>query len=479
MKAEANAPDGVKGERSTWFTTPIGLEAFESQMESVPFLSELHDSHHPFRLLWEAVEPYTRADRNAFMAGLMICCGMWLSGRTKFAGMIDPHMYGVIVGTSSGGAKTTTLNLVMDVMEDVLPGFDKQYVSGLISTQEGLLDELQPAYIPDPSLPELPESTKDITRKLILLPELSVLNVVGSRKGNALNQAMRMAYDRSKQSTRVKKKSESLQVEKDAYVVGSLTNITPAELRWMVTDTEARNGSTNRYYMVWSQRSKDLYIPKLWNKEKDVKYQEAVKLLRDALQCTAKHHPNWTIEEDGTDDCGERGCNSYFEHFSKVFDDLDDSFLDSLQLRKQLFFAKICLILGATDTYAHEHCNDELMPDVVHDVTYIPIEDILDATNWIIEYENTIKHVFGNQKLTDLAQRILHILSAHEDHQMEMSKLHKQLGNNHKVVVINDAINQLIKADLAQRHTMHNGKAGRSAILIRLIAEKGEKRSGG
>jgi len=73
----------------------------------------------------------------------------------------------------------------------------------------------------------------------------------------------------------------------------------------------------------------------------------------------------------------------------------------------------------------------------------------------------------------------LYILSAHEDHQMEMSKLHKQLGNNLAVAVINDAINQLIKANLAGRHKMHNGKPGAPAILIRLIPEKGEKRRSG
>ena len=468
-KAEADTMIGVKGEKTTWFATPIGIEGFESQMDSYPHFDGDEDSAHPFRLLWDAVAPYTRSDRNAFMVGLMTCCGMYLSGRIKFSDIVDPHMFSVLVGTSSKGAKGTTTDKVLDVMEDVLPGFDKKYVEGLISTQEGLLGALQPPYISDPNLPELPIE-KEITRKLIVLPELSVLSVVGQRQGNALNQSMRMAYDRSKQTTRVKRLKDSLKIEKNAYVAGSLTNITPAELRIMVTDTEARNGSSNRYYMTWSARSKDLYIPKPWNKDKDVKYWEAVALLQKTLACAVKYHPMWMIAEEDME---------YFVHFSKQFDDLDDSFIDSLQLRKQLFYIKIATILGATDIWSHENCNDELMKDVVRDVSYIPFNDLEESGMWIREYENTIKHVFNNQKMSDLAQRILNILSADDNKGMEMSKLHGNLGKNHKVVFVNDAINQLVKLKYARRMTMNNGKVGRDAIYVELIAQPGERKSGG
>lgn len=473
LLAEANDPGGVIGKKSTWFTTPVGLEEFESKYNDYDLLSDAESESHPFALLWKVVEPYTQAGRNSFLSVLLACCGMWLSGRTKFSDIIDPHIFAVLVGLTSQGAKGTATDLALEVMEDVLPGFDKQYVEGLVSTQEGLIRVLQPPYIPDPSLPELPESTEGITRKLIVLPEFSILSVVGKRQGNALNQSIRLAYDRSKQTVHIKKRKESLVLAKDGYVAGLLTNVTPTELRVMVNDTEARNGSANRFVYMWSERSKSLYEPKPWDKENDEKYQTAVKLLRDAMQCTARNHPVWLVEKENLD---------YFVHFSKEFEDLKDTFVDSLLQRKRTNFIKVSTILASTDYYAsheHQHCFDELAGDVVHDISHIPFEDLSDAAMWITQCDRTVRHVFDNQKLTDIAQRILYILSAHEDHQMEMSQLHKQLGNNLAVAVINDAINQLIKANLAGRHKMHNGKPGAPAILIRLIPEKGEKRRSG
>jgi hypothetical protein len=161
------------------------------------------------------------------------------------------RIFGVHVGRTAIGRKGDAQGLGRRVRAKVCESFDMgHFHSGGLSSREGLAGAIQ-----DPQ-GEDSDGTDD-KRLLIVESEFSNTLAQGKREGNTLTAALRDAWDGNDIKPLVKHSPTHCT---DPHIA-IWANITPPELRGMMTDRDVSNGFLNRFLFVWAERTQLVPLP--------------------------------------------------------------------------------------------------------------------------------------------------------------------------------------------------------------------------
>lgn len=202
----------------------------------------------------KAVSPHTEADPAAILVQLLAGFGACIgssphikASNTKHHAVIHP----LVVGRTSDGAKGTALGVVMALLRNALPEFERDNLTSGLSTAEGLTEAVRDAA----GAPDSEEFDEGIADKRLLITESEYKNVFtrSRREGNTLGPTLRQAWDGDTLRTLTRKRNKLTATGHHIVVIG---HITPKELKATATDSDLSGGSINRLLICLSRRSK-------------------------------------------------------------------------------------------------------------------------------------------------------------------------------------------------------------------------------
>ena len=164
----------------------------------------------------------------------------------------------VHVGRSSRGRKGTAKKLVIDriakAVKDMNVLLAPQIHTGGLSTREGL------ALMIHDGMTQGKDVFSPIVDKRLLVVESEFANVLhqNKRDGNTLSTALRDAWD----GTCIQPATKSNRVWASNPHIGVLADITPSELRSLMSSRELTNGFSNRFIFFWAEGDKINPFPK-------------------------------------------------------------------------------------------------------------------------------------------------------------------------------------------------------------------------
>lgn len=158
----------------------------------------------------------------------------------------------VHVGRTGVGRKGDAQGLVRRVRSKVCESFDLgRFHSGGLSSREGLAGAIQDTKGEDDA-----EGTMD-KHLLVVESEFSNTLAQGKRDGNTLTAALRDAWDGADIKPLVKHSPTHC----TAPHIAIWANITPRELRTMMTERDVSNGFLNRFLFIWAERTRLVPLP--------------------------------------------------------------------------------------------------------------------------------------------------------------------------------------------------------------------------
>lgn len=187
------------------------------------------------------IEPHSEADPSALLVQMLVGVGNLMGRSAHFIAEADIHftsLYAVIVGMTSKARKGTSWGQVRRVLGDVDRAWVEDCIGSGLSSGEGLIATVS--------------GHKADKRLLVFEAEFARVLQVWRREGNTLSAIMREAWDTG--SMRVMTRKDPLSTT-DAHI-SIIGHITHDELRRLLTDTAAANGSANRILWTCARRSK-------------------------------------------------------------------------------------------------------------------------------------------------------------------------------------------------------------------------------
>jgi Protein of unknown function (DUF3987) len=159
---------------------------------------------------------------------------------------------GVHVGRTAIGRKGDAQGLGRRIRAKVCETFDMgRFHSGGLSSREGLAGAIQD------SKGDGDTDGTDDKRLLIVESEFSNTLAQGKREGNTLTAALRDAWDGNDIKPLVKHSPTHC----TAPHISIWANITPPELRSMMTERDVSNGFLNRFLFIWAERTQLVPLP--------------------------------------------------------------------------------------------------------------------------------------------------------------------------------------------------------------------------
>lgn len=211
------------------------------------------------------IEPNTESDAVALLAQFLVAFGNIIGRSAHFLVEDRRHhfnLYIVLVGATGAGRKGTAWGRVERLFQDIDEHWQKECVTGGLSSGEGLLYHVRDAtpsrkrkQNDDASSAEL-HVEEGVSDKRLLCVEGEfggVLRAQG-REGNTLSAYLRNLWDTGDQRSLVK---NSPTRTTGAYV-SIIGHVTREELRACLNEVEAVNGYVNRFLWLCVKRSKFL-----------------------------------------------------------------------------------------------------------------------------------------------------------------------------------------------------------------------------
>jgi hypothetical protein len=164
------------------------------------------------------------------------------------------RLFMVHVGRTSRGRKGDAQGAGRRIRSAIDNVFEElgHHHSGGLSSREGLAGAIQ-----DPKGEDNEKSGTQDKRLFVVESEFSNTLAQGKREGNTLTAALRDAWDGSDIKPLVKHSPTHC----TAPHVAIWGNITPRELKAMMTDSDVSNGFLNRFLFVWAERTGLVPIP--------------------------------------------------------------------------------------------------------------------------------------------------------------------------------------------------------------------------
>lgn len=205
------------------------------------------------------------ANPACIMLGLLTSFGNMVGGRPYNADMGKKQrarLYSLIVGATAKARKSSTGDLVEQILEVVDKDYVEQRVMGGFGSGQVLIATLKMLY------PEIDEQKQgDINITLRQDPRLLIREDEGVRifktvnsEGSIHSAVLRSAYDGAKIENRTLKRSAEI-IPKDQHFISILAFMTHEELVSSMANVEMLNGFGNRFLYCWSVRTK--LVPRL------------------------------------------------------------------------------------------------------------------------------------------------------------------------------------------------------------------------
>lgn len=237
------------------FRELLGIRRYEPELQPVVFEIEDHRTperpYLPEAALYgvagdyvRAVSPYTEADPAGILGAVLGEAGC-LIGRGPHT-FLGSTRHGVnenflLIGPTSEGRKGTAQDDAERLFRAA--GLYVNEISGL-GSGEGLVYEIRDETEADPGQPD--------KRLLIRESEFAHVLRVIQRDGTTLSPILRLAWDGKTLRNKVKGKAHS-HVASDPHI-SVLGQITPSELRRLLTESETANGLGNRFVCLYVRR---------------------------------------------------------------------------------------------------------------------------------------------------------------------------------------------------------------------------------
>lgn len=209
------------------------------------------------------IEPHTEADNVALLIQFLAGFGCLIGKTAYFRAESDVHylkIFAVIVGVSSKGRKGTSLGQIRGLLVRVDETFLNVMQDGL-SSGEGLIFHVRDRQEKEVAIKskgiitgyqtEIIDAGATEKRVFVVEPEFARVLRVMKREGNTLSSVIRQAWDSDR--LRVMTKTPLSASQTHISIIG---HITKDELLRNLDESETANGFANRYFWIYTKRSK-------------------------------------------------------------------------------------------------------------------------------------------------------------------------------------------------------------------------------
>ena len=204
--------------------------------------------------------------------------------------------------------------------------------TGGLSSREGLAALIQDAHGD--------KSGTDYKRLWVIEPEFSNTLHQTKRDCNTLSSSLRDAWDGGD----IKPAIKQGKTWASAPHVGIHANITPSELKALLTSRELHNGFANRFLMVWAESTVEVAFPQPTPASVvDALAQEAIAVLRFAKG----HYPD---RQNGQEISMSQAARALYESiYPDVRRPLQSEFITSLLERRAPYLLRLAMLFALTD----------------------------------------------------------------------------------------------------------------------------------
>lgn len=386
-----------------------------------------------------SVEPHTESDPMAILIQLLALFGNVIGRNAYFSVEAVKHftnIFTVLVGDSSKGRKGTSYELVKSLFEYVDPAWSSNNQSSGLSSGEGLIYSVRDSMQKTEPIKEKGRVTSvqkviadegvDDKRLIVIEPEFAQPLKVAGREGNTLSTLIRQAWDSGK--LRVMTKNQPLRAtDTHISIVG---HITKDELLRDLKTVDTSNGFANRFLWVYVRRSKLLPEGGGFHRTDRTGF---VNRLRQAVEFASN------VREVRRDEEARALWNEFYVAEAEGKPGL----VGSVTSRAEAQVVRLSCLYALLD------CSEVVRR--VH----------LEAAIAVWKYcEDSAMFIFGELPADNLINKILGALRESE-YGLTRTEIRDLLGRNRKTYEIDNALQTLIRADLAHSVTEHSDRRGR------------------
>jgi hypothetical protein len=275
----------------------------------------------------DCLAPHTEADHCVLLVDFLAAYGNAVGAGPHVRVGADQHpgrIFAAIVGETSRARKGSGWSMIRHVMHAADPGWCDRIVGGF-GSGEAVVDAVR-----DPT--EDGERGAPDERLLVREPELARLLRVAGRENSTLSPIVREAWDGGRLQFRTR---QGITIATGAHI-SVVADITRAELRRELTDTEIANGWANRFTFVLARRSKRL--PSGGNLD-DRDVAQFGSRIQDAL-CRARRHGRMRRSAE---------AEERWREFYLSIDDRVDGMLGSVTARAEAQALRLSVIYALLD----------------------------------------------------------------------------------------------------------------------------------
>jgi hypothetical protein len=386
-----------------------------------------------------SVEPHTESDPMAILIQLLALFGNVIGRNAYFPVEAAKHflnIFTVLVGDSSKGRKGTSYELVKSLFDYVDPAWSSNNQSSGLSSGEGLIYAVRDSMEKSEPIKEKGRVTsvqKVIAdegvgdkRLVVIEPEFAQPLKVAGREGNTLSTLIRQAWDSGR--LRVMTKNQPLRAT-DAHI-SIVGHITKDELLRDLKTVDTSNGFANRFLWVYVRRSK--LLPEGGGFHRTDRM-ALINRLRQAVEFAS------TVREMRRDE----EARALWSEFYAAEAEGKPGLVGSVTSRAEAQVVRLSCLYALLDRSEVVRC--------VH----------LEAAIALWKYcEDSARFIFGELPVDNLVNKILGALREAE-YGLTRTEIRDLLGRNRKTYEIDNALQTLLRADLAHPVTEHSDRRGR------------------
>lgn len=319
-----------------------------------------------------------------------------------------PRLFTMHIGGTAAGGKGDSQQLTHRIRQHIElthSGLLGMTHSGGLSSREGLAGLIHDGY----------GENKAIDDKRLWVTESEFANVLhqGRREGNTLSTALRDAWDGSDIKPATKKRTTA----SSAPHIGIHANITPTELKSLLSARDIHNGFLNRFLMVFSENVGLVAFPK---PTPEATLKGLATETADIIRFAKGGYPasSNTLEMHLSE-----AARDYYETVYPVLKQRHDSeLITALLARRAPYALRLAMLFALTDK-----------------TRVIEAKHLYTAVAWVNYWKATIQYVFADQAASPQAR----------ENRTHAEKILAFLGKHPEGVSIRELINECFKKNLS------------------------------
>lgn len=358
-----------------------------------------------------------------------------------------PRLFTLHVGRSSRGRKGDAKEFTLKIRERIEERDNKllgQLHTGGLSSREGLVSLLQDA--------QGDKSGIDDKRLWVIESEFSNVLHQTKRDGNTLSASLRDAWDGGDIKPAVKNGRAWV----TAPHIGVHANITPNELKGLLTSREMDNGFANRFLFIWAEREKLIAFPEA------TPVHIIEELARETMEVLYFAKGKYPEAQNGHEMIMSAAAKEYFtDIYLAINQPLASEFITGLLIRRAPYVQRLAALFALTDK-----------------TRVIEPPHLKAALAWVNYAAHSVLYIFqdqaksaGDEEIRRTAEKIMLFLDKHPNGCTGTAIANDCFKKNLGTDKIQKALGYLL-TDIPkriERIEIKNGKPGKKPILYRKI----------